>query len=367
MNPRFLLDDLKVSSLNNLNDGFNPLLIKILGLRINTPKQNNDSINEGINNLSNWGKIILKYHYINQDYNRYSISHKMYEILNKIVNDTETIHYYSKIEKLFDECSNICVFYMNLYKMKYKKILDESGFKKYLKTLKYYEGVNEYVNKLLLLDENICNIFKDKYKALDEKEVICDFNHYEKNSQILKKLDTIRRRDGWSSQSITIDFIDSYRYNNQHILLLLKDIEHKLKEYDTTIEDFNKAEQYNFFNKINGLKEYQIILSEHQVNNDISQLYIDYQTNVKCKKYKIECKKLKDKDMKLINAISIESYEKVKEIVPKLKKWKEDCIKHVHDIESEHTNSEQSTHVKYLKYKKKYIELKSKLNNKLGY
>ena len=266
MNPRFLLDDLKVSSREDFfNTGFNPLLIKILGLRINTPKLEDSDINNGIEKISEHGKIILKRHYKSQDYNRYSIQQHMCTILNKII-DTDM----------------------------------------------YY---NNIMSKIPSSEE------------------------YEKQYEDIVKIDT---------------------YDNNHVLDLLDGI---CTDLNDIIDNVYKDKEFIYLKEYSELNKLQIDY-EHNINDDISQIYIDLCNKKTCIKHKspnCEFKYDNLKDNKLFNDTSIDYYNNIIQKLDKITQIKYIYIKKIKEIK------EKSTYVKYLKYKKKYIELKSKLNNKLGY
>ena len=270
MNPRFLLDDLIISPRNNLNEGFNPLLIEILGLRINTPKLDKNDITMGIGDLSEYGKIILKYHYQNynrymiphqnQNYNRYRIPYKMCEILNTL--DTNNYNNMFILEILDDRDL------FELYSM--------------IKDIKYIKDIN---------------IFEEANKDL--------INNY-----------------AW-----IVNYINEY------------------KKYSANINE----------NHENDLQCNQ----RHNTESDIANIYYDVLSK---KKEQYEYKTQPIKIIDRFNASRIHQFNDYKNIYEK-------CIEYKNRLDEakQSIKSREPFEVKYFKYKKKYIELKSKLINRLKY
>ena len=272
INPRFLLDDLIISPVNDLNKGFNPLLIKILGLRINTPKLDDNVINEGIKNLSLCGQIILKYHYIIQSNNRYSIPQVLYETLNAL--------------KVYD----------------------------YVELLKIGETVYD-------------PIINTKPPPRMNKKCF-DIKNFTNNEELLL--------------NCTINFNKINIYINN---------------YNTCIARIKT-----------------LIDKPHNIDDNISDIYYDVVSKEKKYKYKTHPKIIDDR-LKLILSSIMFSYPNRYYYSDKydLENDSDNFTKIFTNIKlpedlSDIQNKEQNTfQVKYLKYKKKYIELKSKLINRLKY
>jgi hypothetical protein len=365
MNPRYLLPDLKISPLEDLNSDFNPILIKILGIRINTPTIDIEQINNGINSITMYGKIILKYHYIVQEFKRYNISNYMFKILNELktpdfkhmkydnyTSETELTQYMRELYIINDYIS---IIYKILNSLRNKTDDDK---KKYFNN---YNNTDTFIKLKTFLYKNINKnyvkeiLVKMKFEDFGVDYILNGFSTITAETlspegKINKIKECINTSQNLESNSVCNRVINTYNFNFDDIDYLFTGIR---KEYNEKITTIKNEMEYNYFNIINNeKKEPQTII--HTIDNNICEIYTDSCDKLnKCITYKTQCKEEeKDRNMSLYSDRMYNYYNRLID----------DIKEHDRLVTGTEKYLKFTGKEKYLKYKKKYINLQHKLN-----